>query len=308
MNLSKLFSVCLLAVAVCTLQAEPQPKGPPRSSHSIRGHITFGEIDRTYLLYRPANLAKANPVPLVVMLHGRHDSDKYAEFAYHWDTTADQHGFVVVYPNGYHGTWNGGECCGASQKDKIDDAGFLTQLINDLIQQQNIDANRIYIAGMSNGGIMAYRMACDSPLHIAAIGSVSGDLVEVCKMPHPTSVIEVHGGEDKLLPFNGKGQAEADGDADGGYIPSVQWTLDHWIIADKCDDAKTTTTGEIVDTVRQCDAGRAVELIEIKNAGHQWPGSKRHLRIDDLFGTAEPSPLLNATEKLWAFFAAHPLQ
>ncbi len=243
-------------------------------------------------------------VPLVVMLHGRHDSDKYAESAYHWDSTADKNGFVVVYPNGYHGTWDAGLCCGASSANKIDDAGFLTQLINDLTTQQNIDPNRIYVTGMSNGGLMAYRMACDSPLHLAAIGSVSGALVEVCKETHPTSVIEIHGGKDKLLPLAGRGGSISD----PGYIPSVQASLRHWIVADKCDDAKTTVMGEITDTTRSCDAGRGIELIVIANAGHQWPGSKRHLRVDDLFGTAEPSPLLNATAKLWAFFAAHPLQ
>ena len=197
----------------------------------------------------------------------------------------------------------GGECCGAAEKGKIDDAGFLTQLVQDLIVAENIDPKRVYLAGMSNGGIMAYRMACDSPFQFAAIGSVSGDLLEVCKEVHPTSVIEVHGGEDKLLPFEGRHAL-----GDPNYLPSVQTTLDHWIIADRCDDAHSVVTGEITDTTRTCDAGRGIELIVIANAGHQWPGSKRHLRVDDLFGTAEPSKLLNATEKLWAFFAAHPLQ
>jgi polyhydroxybutyrate depolymerase len=276
------------------------------AEHSVRGHITFGELDRTYLLHRPAKLSRTQPVPLVVMLHGRHDSDKYAEEAYHWDSTADANGFVVVYPNGYHGTWDAGpQCCGAALHEKIDDAGFITALIDKLIPQENIDPNRIFITGMSNGALLAYRIACDSPLHLAAIGSVSGDLVEECPTPHPVSILEIHGGKDRLLPLEGKGTL-ADL-SNGGYIPSIQDGLNKWIAADHCGDPHTAVTGEITDTTHACDRGRAVELIVIADAGHQWPGSKRHLRVDDLFGTAEPSKLLDATARLWQFFAAHPL-
>ena len=273
------------------------------AAHSTEAHITFAGLDRSYRIYRPAALSRGQPAPLVVMLHGRHDSSRYAEKAYHWDHAADAHGFVVVYPDGYRGMWNAGHCCGVAVKRQVDDVGFLTALVNKLTAQENIDPKRTYIAGMSNGALMAYRMACDSPLHLAAIGTVAGDLVKVCAETHPTSILEIHGGLDKLLPLNGK-----DAPADSDYIPSVQTTLDHWITADNCGLPHTTLHGEITETVRDCDAGRAVELIAIANAGHQWPGSIRHLRVEDVGGSSEPSTLLDATAKLWEFFAAHPLR
>jgi polyhydroxybutyrate depolymerase len=265
--------------------------------------MEFAGLHRSYLLYRPASLARTAPVPLVVMLHGRYDSANYAEKAYHWDDVADSKGFVVAYPNGEHKMWNAGHCCGRAQKENIDDVGFLSELIRNLTKEENIDSNRIYIAGMSMGSLMAYRMACESPVEIAAIGAVSGDLVFECPAPHPVSILEIHGGRDHLLPIEGRAQP-----GDPKYLPSVNDTISKWRVVDRCGDAHTTVTGEITETVNRCDAGREIELIVIADAGHQWPEGKRHIPVlNKLIHLDQPSERLDATERLWEFFAAHPL-
>jgi polyhydroxybutyrate depolymerase len=292
-----------LAFAICfpAWSGAQQAKTPP-TGHSAKQTLAVAGLQRSYLLYRPAGLAATSPVPLVVMLHGRYDSDDYAEKAYHWDEVADAHGFVVVYPDGYHRMWNAGHCCGRAQKDNIDDVGFLSELIRQVTKSQNIDPKRVYIAGMSMGALMAYRMACESPVELAAIGGVSGDLVFECPAPHATSVIEIHGGKDHLLPLNGKYDA-----SDPKYIPSVNDTVSKWRVVDRCGDVHETVSDQVSDKLNQCDAGRAVELIVIADAGHQWPEGKRHIAVlNKLIHLDQPSGRLDATERLWAFFAAHP--
>jgi polyhydroxybutyrate depolymerase len=86
----------------------------------------------------------------------------------------------------------------------------------------------------------------------------------------------------------------------------VNETLSHWRVVDRCDDAHTTVNGEVTETLTQCDAGRAIELIVIADAGHQWPEGKPHMR-SKMLHLDQPSKHLDATTQLWEFFAAHPV-
>jgi polyhydroxybutyrate depolymerase len=270
---------------------------------SVKREMDYGGLRRTYLVYRPAGLAMGSAVPLVVMLHGRDDTGAFAEKNYHWDREADANGFVVVYPNGYDNGWNAGGCCRKAEKRNVDDVGFLNAMIEKVTADEHIDPARVYVTGMSNGALMAYRMACDAPVKMAAIGAVSGTLVEVCATPRPVSVMEIHGMKDLLLPFAGKASV-----GEKRYIPGVEFTLDHWRKVDQCSEPVVTAANGVMTAVAKCAEGRSVALITIDDAGHQWPGGKKHLRVWDavFHGLAEPSKKLDATSKLWEFFAAHP--
>ena len=110
-------------------------------------------------------------VPLVVMLHGGYGNGVQAEDSYHWDPEADAGHFLLALPDGLNASWNGGGgCCGKSARQDVDDVAFLTQMVTMLRGEISIDPHRVYIAGVSNGGVMAYRMACQTDI-FAAVGA-----------------------------------------------------------------------------------------------------------------------------------------
>lgn len=130
--------------------------------------LSSGGQDRTYLVHVPAGLSGA--APLVLMLHGGYGTGAQAERSYGWDALADQDHFVVAYPDGLDRAWNsGGGCCGKAARRDVDDVAFLTAVVADVEARVPVDPARVYAAGMSNGAMMAYRLACDSDV-FAAIG------------------------------------------------------------------------------------------------------------------------------------------
>jgi polyhydroxybutyrate depolymerase len=272
------------------------------SAVSVRSMMTFGGLERSYHLYRPATLKRDAPVPLVIVLHGGFGTGTQAENTYHWDRAADAHGFVVVYPDGLKRAWNAGACCGYPMQQKIDDVGFITALVNRIVRDENVDPRRIYSTGISNGAFMSYRLACESPLTLAAIGPVAGTFSKPCEHPKPTSVIAIHGLADRNVPFNGGVGVGFD----KSNRPSVPSTIARWREVDRCTAPIIKDAAGVHDETSQCAEGRVVKLITIDGAGHQWPGSETPppaavavLHLD------QPSQAFDATAVLWEFFAAH---
>ncbi len=267
--------------------------------------IAIGGRERTYAIFRPTPLDRRTPVPLVVVLHGGFGTGSQAEKSYHWDDEATAQGFVVAYPDGVRRSWNaGGTCCGPAYKDNVDDVGFLDVLIRTVSAMENVDHRRIYVTGISNGAAMAYRYACDGKEKVAAIGSVSGTMPGGCFNPRSVSVMEIHGLQDQNIPFAGgvgeKGVTHID-------WPPVETTLDIFRRADDCRNPATQRNGEVARSDAACADGRAVSLITIADAGHQWPGAVPEGRfIRRLFRLDMPSTALNATDMLWRFFESHP--
>ncbi|MDE1938728.1 MAG: polyhydroxybutyrate depolymerase [Alphaproteobacteria bacterium] len=259
---------------------------------------------RSYIVFRPPNLARSHAVPLVVMLHGGFGSGSQAEEAYKWDEEADRQGFVVVYPDGIRRSWNaGGNCCGKAHRDDVDDVGFLTKLIETVVHTENIDAKRVYLTGMSNGAAMSYRYGCEGSFPIAAIGAVSGSLSYPCAGAHAVSVMEIHGLDDTRIPFAG---GHGNGAASDVAWLGVEKTLDLFRKADACGTLATEESGVVRKAVSRCAQGREVALITVKGAGHQWPGSnKARGLVTWLLRLDPPSTALDATPVLWRFFAAH---
>ena len=252
-------------------------------------------MTRTYLSYRPANVS--DPAPLVMMLHGGFGSAAQAESSYGWDAEADAEHFVVVYPNGDGRAWNvGGGCCGAPGRTNVDDVAFLSAVVHDVEAAMPIDPTRVFATGISNGGMMAYRLACGTDL-FAAIGPDSATLLGDCPSPHPLSVLAIHGTADHNIPYDG-GEGSSFAKIDGPSIPEVNQL---WRTADSCDPPTSVTSGQVTTSTASCPASRTVELITIDSAGHQWPGSTKGRQ-----GADTPFAGLDATAVIWAFFAAHP--
>jgi polyhydroxybutyrate depolymerase len=253
-------------------------------------------MQRTYRLYRPATLPSS--APLVIMLHGAVGTGRQAESAYGWNAKADAGHFVVAYPDGYRRTWNAGGCCGPAQSAGVDDVGFITTLVKTISAELPIDRSRIYATGMSNGGLLSYRLACNTDV-FAAIGPDAATMLGSCPSPAPISVIHIHGLADQSIPYRG-GDSSSAQKVDWPPVPNA---VARWRAADRCSAPSTSRSGAVVTSVAKCPTGRSVELITIDGAGHQWPGGadpKSVIHLDP------PSPALNATDTIWRFFAAHP--
>jgi polyhydroxybutyrate depolymerase len=279
----------LLALSACSGAHRGETSVPEGTSvHTMAS----GGLDRTYRLHKPPGLTAA--APLVVMLHGATGTGEQAENSYGWDQLADSAKFVVAYPDGIGRSWNGHGCCGKAMRENIDDVGFITALVGQISADLPIDKLRVYAAGISNGGIMSYALACNSGI-FAAIGPDSATMLDPCSAPHPTSVIHIHGTADKLVPYHGGNAASA---VNGPPVPDVNA---FWLKVDQCGAANVTTNAPLTTSTAACADKRSVELITIDGGKHQWPGGDTFLEKRD-----PTSHALNATQSIWQFFAAHP--
>jgi polyhydroxybutyrate depolymerase len=274
--------------------ATPIPAGSTGYSMSVGG------LTRTYQVYRPAGITSA--APLVVFLHGGFGSGAEAEQYYGWDAEADAHGFLVAYPDGYDHAWNvGGGCCGQPAARNVDDVAFISAMVAQVERGAPVESRRVYATGISNGGMMDYRLACSTNL-FAAIGPDSATELGTCPSPARISVLHIHGTADHNIPYDGgpgDGYAHIDG-------PPVQSVVATWRQIDGCSQPSSSTSGVVTTSVASCRDGRAVELITVAGAGHQWPGSPDRPLIQKALGLDTPSTALNATDVVWSFFAAHP--
>src|ERR1700744_3002469 len=279
----------LLVLSGCSRGHESEAPVPGGTSlHTI----VFAGLDRTYRVHKPPGLASA--APLVVMLHGATGTGEQAEKSYGWDQLADSAHFVVAYPDGIGRSWNGHGCCSKAMRDNVDDIGFITAMVSQISTDQPIDKSRGYAAGISNGGIMSYALACNTSL-FAAIGPDSATMVDPCPAPHPTSVIHIHGTADKLVPYNG---GQGDSAVNGPAVPDANA---FWRRVDHCGPPTVTTNAPLTTSTAACADKRSVELITIDGGKHQWPGGTTFLEKRD-----PTSQALNATQTIWQFFAAHP--
>ncbi|TDC47393.1 polyhydroxybutyrate depolymerase, partial [Micromonospora sp. KC207] len=253
-------------------QAASVPVGTSERTLTVEGR------DRTYRLYRPASAKLTDPVPLVVMLHGAAGTGEQAEEAYGWTEEADRNGFVVVFPDGINRAWAvGRECCGAPAREGVDDVKFITELVRTVGESLPVDPARTYVSGISNGGLLAFKLVCDTTI-FAAVGAVATTLTGQCTDPKPVSVLHIQGKLDKTMPYGG-GPGKRDNGGTGRNPvkidgPPAPELAARWRAVDDCGEPKTTTAGPVVRTAATCPGGRSVELITITDAGHQWPGGK----------------------------------
>jgi polyhydroxybutyrate depolymerase len=279
----------LVALCGCSRPHQADPRLPDGTTvHTM----TFGGLERSYRVHRPAGLRAAAPV--VVMLHGGFGDGEQAENSYGWDQLADSTKFVTAYPNGVGHAWNAHGCCGEAAQENIDDVGFITTMVAEISAALPIDASRVYVTGISDGGIMSYALACNSGI-FAAIGPVAATQLDACPAPHPTSVIHIHGTDDRLVPYNG-GQGAST--VNGPSIPDVNA---FWRKADQCGPPNVTVKAPLTTSTAACADHRTVQLITIEGGRHQWPGGTTFL---EKFGSTTHA--LNTTDTIWQFFADHP--
>jgi polyhydroxybutyrate depolymerase len=269
--------------------------------------VQVGDRERVYSVYLPESLEPARPAPVVLVFHGGGGNAASARTVTGFDSLADEEGFVVVYPSGSGLladrllTWNAGTCCGYAWEHEIDDVAFAEALLDDLGARAAIDSARIFAAGMSNGALMAYRLACELSGRFAAIGPVAGTQnVETCNPRSPVSVLHIHGSNDQHVPLEGGIGSES---LTGVDFLSVASTIDFWREHDGCPGTpQRWTEGSIeYELYSPCEGGAAVERVTVVGGGHAWPGA-----IPAWPGGDVPTQEISATRLIWEFFAAHP--
>jgi polyhydroxybutyrate depolymerase len=268
--------------------------------------ITVDQTERSYVLHVPRDVKR--PAALVIVLHGGGGSAKNVIAQTGFDAEADRNGFIVAYPegtaraNGRFHTWNAGACCGVAVERGMDDVGFIRAMVADIAAAYPIDPQRITATGLSNGGMMAYRLACEASDLIAAIAPVSAVIVVApCEPRFPVSVIHIHGTADSHVPIEGGVGAKSI--SQYPYLP-VERSIALWAAYDDCGKdpmVSAPAPSVTLQSYPRCTPGIAVDYYVIEGGRHAWPGGKRLAKFLD-----EPSKAMDATPLIWQFFATHP--
>lgn len=324
--------VAIVAVAAAPRMAQAKTEGrvapiavaPPGgiATPVIEGQVTIlhdqsiqiGGRTRTFdLALPPKEKMTSTKRPLVIMLHGGGGNAANAQLMTGFNTLATAQGMVVAYPNGAGNvqggtmllTWNAVHCCGFAMTSKSDDVGFISKLIDHLIATQNVDPRRVYVTGMSNGGMMTQRVGRELSHKIAAIAPVVSGLFGDEPVPKgAVPALIVNGALDETIPVDGGQTGGASANAwDGTPLKPVSWQGEVWRKASACLPKTTVATENavVVHTVHQCPGKREVRQVLIMDHGHAWPGRDRTGRP----GANVPSQAWNASVEILKFFNRH---
>lgn len=259
--------------------------------HTIQ--VLHAGLERSALVHIPASVDLQAPAPLVLNFHGLTSNSAQQVFFSGMNPKADAEGFIVVYPQGVQSSWNAGACCGAAIDQQIDDVGFVRALVDQLEKTLCIDERRIYATGMSNGGFMSHRLACEAADLFAAVAPVSAvNGMDTCTPSRPVPVMMFNGTLDPLVAYDG-----------GGLFGSAGATFSDWSIRDGCGDAPAPGKSNGAASCLQhelCDADVSVVFCTFEGMGHCWPGN-------DFCPFGAASTDLSANDEMWAFFSKYTL-
>jgi polyhydroxybutyrate depolymerase len=303
-----ILNILLVVTLACARTGGSTPNDSPVPVGETTHTLTYDGLERSYILYVPASMNKNEPVPVVFVFHGGTGNARSAIMMSNFNEVANQHGFVVVYPNGTGGlsdkrilTWNAGDCCAYAQDNNVDDVGFVRAIMTDVQPLVSIDVKRVYATGMSNGAMLTQRLACEATDIFAAVAPVAGTLnFSPCQPSQPISVIEFHGTADRHVPFDGGIGPDS---LVGVDFNSVQNSVEFWATFNVCNSQPQTNS---IDNVQykvwaECVDSTAVELYTIIGSGHSWPGGRSGWP-----GSDKPTQTISASQLIWDFFAAHP--
>jgi polyhydroxybutyrate depolymerase len=296
-------------------------------------HLTFDGLHRDYRLHVPPQASTGKPLPLVLNLAGATQNGFLEELQTGMDSNADQNGYLVAYPDGTRISkvltpdpvaknaqygWNAGECCGLPVTRRINDVGFLEKVIANIAARTPVNLRRVYMTGISNGGMMAYAMASEASDHVAAISSISGQVeLPTIHPSRPVPTLEFHSVDDPIAKWAGVPNK------DPRLRLSVMEGIDQWVKADGCNPRAVTgstivgaagsiSAGETATpvTYQDCKAGTEVALWRFTGSGHVWPGSLLNtgpMNTWILGGVGRGIVLVDANEAMWQFFQRYEI-
>jgi polyhydroxybutyrate depolymerase len=305
-----LATILLLTSGVaCRRRADVNAPRPDPNNREI--DLNFGGRDRFAVVHVPASYEPGKPTPAVLVFHGGGGFPDAVRFQSRMDEVSDRHGFIAVYPAGTGImrnamlSFNAGTCCGYAMTNKVDDVGFTAALLDELAKRYSVDPDRVYAAGLSNGGMLVYRLACELSDRIAAIGPVATTLtLDNCRPTRPVSVIHFHGLKDRNIPYRGGKGAKSLSQID---CRGTQETIDLWVRLNGCPTTPTETTRGAATRLAYGPGrdGAEVVLWRIADGGHTWPGGEIS-RLEGLYGLGKVNRDIVASELMWEFFQRHP--
>lgn len=276
------------------------PARPAPAGMSARTITSQGQT-RTYQLYVPASYTGRKPVPVVFNFHGFASSASQQLVYGDFRPRADKDGFVIVAPDGQgsprHFNLGPIQLAGGG----TDDVAFTVELLDSVSRELCVDADRVYAAGMSNGGAMSLALACLASDRFAAVGPVAVmAYLAPCDVARPVPVAGFVGDADPIIPFNG-GTVNCCGNP---AVPPAPQSAQQWATHNGCDATPTEErVGEHVvrRSWRGCRGGADVDFYVVEGGGHTWPGTKA--KVSFLGRTATD---VSAVDVLADFFARHP--
>lgn len=277
--------------------------------------IEVNGVKRDFILYLSPKFNSGGSLPLLFVFHGGGSDMTGMQKATNWDSIAAKKNFVVVYPNGINKNWNDGRLTQSNiDKELGDDTAFVSQLDDYLLRSGKIDPNKVFATGVSNGGFMSQKLACDLTSKFAAIApiatAVSQTYINDCKPTRPIPIIWFEGTNDPLIPFNG---GELTNSLLGinqsrGTVLSAEDSIKFWNQKNGCNENEQTSNlpdtnkldGSTV-TLRTFCANSKAPLIyyQINGGGHTWPGGAQYLpRL--VIGNVNQD--VDSEQVIWEFF------
>lgn len=262
--------------------------------------LTHDSELRAYNVYVPASYDGLTPVPLVVDIHGLTSNKEQQQGISGWQGKANATGFLVAYPDGLGNSWNAGACCDPSSTNGVDDVGFIRAMVAAIQAEGNVDASQVFVTGLSNGGAMTHRLACEaSDVFVAAAPLAfptpySGSFATQCNPTHTRPLLLSMGLTDVLVPY------------ENGFFGGAVESFESWRAKNACGGAapeEHVWMGEsFCDVDLSCGAGTQVGLCSIRGsalAPPLDPFSGHILYFND--------DLISLPDVIWEFFQSGSL-
>ncbi len=280
--------------------------------------MTSGGLQREYILYAPSSETSLTKRALIIVLHGSYGSGQKMERGLGFNPYASKQGFLVAYPDAYRldnrrqtTRWNDGRGVLKSSDLKVNDVGFINDMISDIARTHPLDERRIFVTGASNGGIMAYRIGCELAARVRAIApvisNVAAPIAGTCAPAAGLSILAINGDSDAYIPLNGGKVCPNVSKlfCEGGYVVSRDQSVGYFSAANGCSSTpiRQARTVKVNDgtwieefTFKNCANGADVRSLVGHGMGHVWPPNPGQI-------PNQPTTRnLDATEEIVKFF------
>jgi polyhydroxybutyrate depolymerase len=277
--------------------------------------LRYGDRERSAIVHVPAHATERRDFPIIINFHGGGGHGANEQEYSLMDRLADRENFLAVYPNGTGQfskrllTWNAGTCCGYAAIQQIDDVGFVRALIDKIAEVLPIERRRIYATGLSNGAMMAYRLAAEAGDLIAAIAPVAGGMVlPRIKSQRAIPVMHMHSLDDPRALYGGGLGPPFPFTNSRVFHPDIEQTISRWVKHNGCSAElaldRQLQNKEARQSARRyvysnCREGSEVVLWKLTGAGHVWPGGKQKV-LERILGPS--TEIIDANQEMWNFF------
>jgi len=259
--------------------------------------VVFDEIPREYIVYIPQNYDHSIPSPILFVFHGFGGSNNFTMNSTGFNEIADQENFIVVYPQGslilnLLAHWNVG---GFTQGSNTDDVAFVDYLISSLSEIYNLNLDRVYATGMSNGGFMSFLLACQLSNEIAAIASVTGSMttqtVNECNAQREVPILQIHGTNDPVVPYNGIQE----------WNTPIDDVLDFWVINNQC------SLNPIVNDLEDINNSNGITVQEIIYNNGLNGSVVKHFKVNGGTHVWFQNEDIDSSALIWEFFSNYDI-